>query len=74
MPFLNCNMNNKYIKEKIEVAINVDEQIIDKFLEREYELSKDGWVPSEDKLIININLQPGSQEPDTQSEISTSLE
>lgn len=53
-------MNNKYIKEKIEVAINVDEQLIDKFLEREYELSKDGWVPLEDKLIININLQPGS--------------
>lgn len=67
-------MNNKYIKEKIEVAINVDEQIIDKFLKREYELSEDGWVPSEDKLIININLQPGLQEPDTQDGEPTPLE
>ena len=67
-------MNNKYIKEKIEVAINVDEQLIDKFLEREYELSKDGWIPLEDKLIININLQPGSQEPDTQDGEPTPLE
>lgn len=58
----------------IEVAVNVDEQIIDKLLEREYELSKEGWVPSEDKLIININLQPGSQEPDAQSGMSTSAE
>ena len=69
-------MSNKLINSNktIEVAVNVDEQIINKLLEREYELSEEGWVPSEDKLIININLQPGSQEPDAQSEMSTSAE
>lgn len=62
------------MKLNVDITANIIHELLRIILNKEYTLTSEGWEPTEESINIVIDLQPGSQEPDTQESKSTTLE